>query len=254
MGIHMPVSYGRIVATIRSDIRSGKYPPGSTLPAEPELAQRFGVSRSTVNRALSLLRSEGLVRPQQGRGTVVNPRPVIKRNAAARQRRDMREGSGGRGAFDAELRSLGLEPRSDVQVGRSAVPGTVAPLLGTTADVVFRRREMYADAVPVQLATSYIPADLAEGTPIAQPDTGPGGLYSRLADVGHAPVRFAELVQVRTPDDAEADFLQLDQDQRVYVITRIAYDSDDRPIEVCVHVLPTHQWDLAYEWPAEQPE
>lgn len=247
----MPVSYGRIVATIRSEIHSGAYPPGSTLPPEPELAQRFGVSRSTVNRALSLLRSEGLINPQQGRGTVVLPGPVIKRNAATRQRRSTRETGGGRGAFDAELRALGLEPRADVEVGRGTPPESVTELLGSGDEVIYRRRQMYADGQPVQLATSYIPADLAEGTPIAQRDTGPGGLYSRLGDAGHPPARFAEVVRVRTPDDAEAEFLQLDHDQRVYVITRIAYNAADRPVEVCVHVLPTHRWELTYEWPAE---
>lgn len=246
----MPTGFGHIVATLRDEIHAGQYPPSSTLPAEPELAKRFGVSRSTINRALSLLRSEGLVRPQQGRGTVVTASPVIRRNAAARQRRDVREASGGRGAFDAELRRLGLEPRSDVQVSRAQPPSDIAELLSAT-DVIARRREMYADSQPVQLATSYIPAGLASGTPIAQQDTGPGGLYSRLADAGHAPARFAEVVQVRTPDDAEAEFLQLDHDQRVYVITRIAYDAAERPVEACVHVLPTHRWELTYEWPAE---
>ena len=247
----MAVEYGRIVATLREEITSGTYPPGSTLPAEPEVAKRFGVSRSTANRALSLLRSEGLVRPKQGRGTIVNPVPVIRRNAAARQRRDVREGDGGRGAFDAELRRLGLEPRSDVTVGQAPPPRVVAEILGTDAAVTFRRREMYAAGEPVQLATSYIPADLSRGTPIEQPDTGPGGLYSRLADAGHSPVRFAETVRVRTPEDAEAGFLAIDLDQRVYVITRIAYDNADRAVEVCVHTLATHQWELIYEWPAE---
>jgi len=249
----MPVSYGQIVASIREAIASGRYQPGSTLPAEPELAAEFGVSRSTVNRALSLLRSEGLVRPQQGRGTVVTYGPAIRRDAAARQQRGMREHGGSRGAFDAELRRLGLEPRSEVEVGRGSPPSAVSEVLGTGGDVVFRRRKMYASGEPVQLATSYVPLALAEGSPIAERDTGPGGLYSRLADLGHGPVRFTEVVQVRTPDDDEAEFLQIDPDQRVYEITRIARDSAGRAVEICMHVLATHRWELAYEWPAESP-
>jgi len=110
---------------------------------------------------------------------------------------------------------------------------------------------MYASGEPVQLATSYIPAGLAEGTPIAEPDPGPGGIYSRLAELGHQPVRFAEAVQVRTPDDAEAEFLNIDHDQRVYLITRVAYDDAGQAVEICVHVLATHRWELTYEWPAE---
>jgi GntR family transcriptional regulator len=247
----MPVPYGQIVADIRSAIMSGELQPGESLPPEPELAERFGVSRSTINRVLSMLRSEGLVRPQQGRGTVVTAGPLISRNAAIRQQRGIREEGGSRGAFDAELRRLGLEARSDVEVDRRRPPEDVAAILGTGEEVILRRRKMYADGQPVQLATSYVPAALAEGTPIAQPDTGPGGLYSRLADLGHQPVRFTETIRVRTPDDDEALFLQMDPDQRIYVITRVAYDAAGQAVEVCVHALAVHQWELVYEWPAE---
>ncbi len=243
-----PESFGQIVATIRSEILTGIYLPGSVLPPEPELAARFGVSRSTVNRALGLLRSEGLIYPQQGRGTTITYRPPIVRHSISRQFRTAREADHSRGAFDAELRRLGLKPRSEVTIDQGTAPaGTV---LGDQA-VVIRRRRMYADADPVQLATSYVPAVLAAAAGAGETDTGPGGLYSRLADAGHAPARFAETIIVRTPDDAEARFLRLDPDQRVYVITRTAYDSDGAAVEVNVLVMPVHRWALSYEWPAE---
>ena len=80
----MAASYGQIVTTLREEIISGLYT--AAVPPGAELAARFGVSESTINRALSQLRSEGLVRTQQGRGTMVNPVPVIRRDAVARQR------------------------------------------------------------------------------------------------------------------------------------------------------------------------
>jgi GntR family transcriptional regulator len=177
--------------------------------------------------------------------------PVIHRDAARRQRAAFRQA--GRGAFDAEIRAAGLEPRSDAEVGEAAPPAAVRELLGAPerAAVVYRRRRMYAGPEMVQLAISWIPADLAHGTAIMTPDTGPGGLYSRLADTGHAPARFTETVRVRVPLDDEAATLGIDADHRVYVITRTAYDSDGRAVEVCIHVMPTHQWELVYEWPAE---
>jgi len=45
--------------------------PGDILPPERELAQRFGVSRSSVRDAIRCLELIGLLEPQQGRGTVV---------------------------------------------------------------------------------------------------------------------------------------------------------------------------------------
>ena len=41
---------------------------------------------------------------------------------------------------------------------------------------MIRRRRYLDDGEPMELATSYIPWELAEGTPIGQPDTGPGGI------------------------------------------------------------------------------
>jgi GntR family transcriptional regulator len=248
----MRADYREIVGTLRDEIISGQYAPGSMLPPGPELAERFGgVSVSTINRALNDLRSEGLVRTRSGQGTTVNPVPVIHRDAAGRQRAAFRQA--GRGAFDAEIRAAGLEPRSDAEIGEAAPPAAVSGTLGIPEGTaaVYRRRRMYAGPETVQLATSWIPAELAHGTPIMTADTGPGGLYSRLADTGHGPARFTETVLVRVPLDDEAAALGIDPDHRVYVITRAAYDSDGRAVEVCTHVMPTHQWELTYEWAAE---
>jgi GntR family transcriptional regulator len=249
----MPIGFRQITATLRQAIAAGDYERGQTLPTAADFAARFGTSEATVQRAYDQLRSEGLIRPKSGRGTIVNPVPVIVRNAAARQRRETREEGQARGPFDAELRRLGLEPRSDVETGREAAPDDVASLLGAEpgSEIVYRRRKMYASGEPVQLATSYIPADVAEAAGAEQPDTGSGGLYSRLADAGFAPARFTETVRVRTPDEDESAFLAMDSDQRVYVITRTARTEAGRTVEVCVQVMPAHQWELVYEWNAE---
>jgi GntR family transcriptional regulator len=242
----------QVAGVLRREIQSGEFPAGSVLPSEPELAARFGVSRSLINRALALLRAEGLVRPERGRGTTVNPIPVIRRDAVSRQRRDVRETGEARGAFDGELRSLGLTPRSEVTPEQTAAPAWVAELLGVDegAPVLARRRRMYANDVPVQLAVSYIPWEIAEGTQLAETDTGPGGAYSRLADLGYAPETFAETVRVRTPDEAEAQALGMDLDQRVLSVSRTARTAQNRVVEVNEIVLPAHQWELSYEWPA----
>lgn len=247
----MAASYGQIVTTLREEVVSGLYT--AAVPPGAELAARFGVSESTINRALSQLRSEGLVRTQQGRGTTVNPVPVIRRDAVARQRTGARESGGSRGAFDAELRAAGLDPRTEVEVGRAVPPDSIARLLDTPegAEAIYRKRRMYAGTWPVQMATSWIPVSIADGTPIAEHDTGPGGIYSRLSDLGHAPAEFTEEVRVRVPDDEEAAALGIDPDHRVYTITRVACDRAGRPVEVNTIVMPTHQWTLAYTWSAE---
>jgi GntR family transcriptional regulator len=251
MSLESPrAQYRQLADLLRRAIESGEYAPGSTLPAEPQLAERYNTSRLTVNRAVTILRSEGLVRVDRGRGTVVRDLPLLRRDAAARQRTAVRESGGARGAFQAELEQLGLTARSEVVVAESPAPDHVAKLLSVPEGtaVLVRRREMYADDVPVQLATSYLPLDIAAGTQLANVDTGPGGAYSRLADLGHAPVEFTESVKVRPPNDEEAQLLRMEEEQRVFAIRRLAATAAARVVEVNEIVLPAHQWELVYQW------
>jgi GntR family transcriptional regulator len=244
--------YRQIADLIRDAIERGDYARGSVLPSEPELARRFEVSRPTVNRAVSILRSEGLVRVERGRGTIVRELPVIRRAAVARYERSARERADGRGAFDGEIRSLGMNPRSDVEVARVVPPPAVARALGLPEgepNVIMRNRRMYANDVPVQLAPSYIPAAIAAGTALAEPDPGPGGIISRFADLGHAQTRITETVRVRRPTEDEQQFLRLEDDQAVTEIWHTGWTADDRPVEICVHIVPAYLWALDYEWP-----
>ena len=103
----------------------------------------------------------------------------------------------------------------------------------------------------MQLATSYVPWGLADGTQMVEPDTGPGGLYSRLADVGHRPVRFLEEVATRMATADESRFLGFPAPQPVFYLVRIAFDTNDTPVETCEHVMAGDRWLLTYEWPAD---
>jgi GntR family transcriptional regulator len=248
--------YRQIADLLRDAIDRGEHPPGSLLPSEPQLAERYGVNRLTVNRAMTILRGEGLVRVERGRGTVVRTIPVIRRSAVARYVRATRERDGGRGAFDAEIRSLGMTPRSDVTVTIGPAPARVAEALRLAEGerVVIRTRRMYANDVPVQLAPSYIPAQIAEGTQLAEPDSGPGGIISRFAELGHAQVRITESVRVRRATDDEQAFLRLEADQPVIEIWHVGWTAENRPVEVAVHSVPAYLWILDYEWLIDTPE
>lgn len=63
--------YQQIADQLRGMIESGEYPPGSYLPAERELSQQFGVSRTSLREALIALEVIGLVRVKVGDGVQV---------------------------------------------------------------------------------------------------------------------------------------------------------------------------------------
>jgi GntR family transcriptional repressor for pyruvate dehydrogenase complex len=60
-----------IVIQLAELIRQGQLQPGDRLPPERELADRFGVSRSSVREALRILELHGLVARRPGTGTVI---------------------------------------------------------------------------------------------------------------------------------------------------------------------------------------
>jgi len=69
--------YVRIAARLREDIASGRRPLGSQLPGEQELAADLGVSRETTRRALQILRTEGTIVTEQGKGSRVVSVPAV---------------------------------------------------------------------------------------------------------------------------------------------------------------------------------
>ncbi|MDP9850237.1 GntR family transcriptional regulator [Streptosporangium lutulentum] len=246
--------YRQVADILRAAIAGGEHPRGSMLPAESELAGRFGVSRQTVNRAFAILEAEGLIRVERPTGTIVHELPPIVRNAAARHSRTHREREGSRGALATELANLDYELRSKNTVGPGHPPAHVAEVLGVAPDeasVVIRARYMRAEDVPIQIVTSYIPLVIAKDTPIEQKDPGVGGISSRLAELGHAQVEIEEHITVRPPVPEEATFLRMTEDQRVYEIFHIGWTHDDRPVKVTIYIMPTHQWDLQYRYPIE---
>jgi GntR family transcriptional repressor for pyruvate dehydrogenase complex len=96
-----------IVQQVEDSITKGQLKPGDQLPAERDLAQRFGVSRTAVREAVKTLREKGLVEAYSGRGTFVTngTSQAIRQSLDLMIRINKQEGS----ANLAELR-LVLEP------------------------------------------------------------------------------------------------------------------------------------------------
>src|SRR5712664_4082437 len=99
--------YEQIVQQVEESILKGHLKPGDQLPAERDLAQSFGVSRTAVREAVKTLREKGLVEAYSGRGTFVtnSTSHAIRQSLDLMIRVSQQEGS----ANLAELR-LVLEP------------------------------------------------------------------------------------------------------------------------------------------------
>jgi GntR family transcriptional regulator len=243
--------YRQIADQLRRAIERGDLGPGDRLPSEAELMAHYNVARMTARQAIQELRTEGRVVAEQGRGVFVRLPAPVRRLASDRFARRHRDA--GLAAFLAEADKAGLTPRVDqIEVSQGAVPEVVRERLKLAEDeqAVIRSRRYLADGQPIETAVSYIPLDLAEGTRIAEQDTGPGGIYARLEEAGHSLARFTEEVSARMPTADERRRLQLGGGTPVLTVLRTAYSTDGRPIEVCdtAKAAPTHV--LEYDFPA----
>jgi GntR family transcriptional regulator len=213
-----------------------------------DIVSRYGVSSGTAAHAISALAAEGVVVVRHGSGTFVRRFQAIRRSSPERLSHE-RWGTGER-ISDADVPERALV--ANIETGEVAAPEWAAEALGMEpgGPVVFRSRQYVVDGKAVQLATSYYPVELARGTPITHTDTGPRGSYAVLAEIGHAPSRFTEYVLARMPRPDEASRLDLPTGTPVMEITRHAFDSTGRVVEVNRMVLDGSAYLLDYTFPA----
>ncbi|GGY04087.1 phosphonate metabolism transcriptional regulator PhnF [Paludibacterium paludis] len=66
----------QIETALAQDIAAGRLKPAERIPTELELADRFGVNRHTIRRAVAALVERGALRVEQGRGTFVQENAI----------------------------------------------------------------------------------------------------------------------------------------------------------------------------------
>ncbi|MBN1172840.1 MAG: GntR family transcriptional regulator [Micromonosporaceae bacterium] len=241
-------TYQRVAAELRAAIASGDL--DERLPSLAVLAQRYGVTSDIARSAVDVLRAEGLVTTRRGSGVYVRRFERITRRSPERLGRQYR--ASGRAVQDSDT-----GPRLrvvDIVVSEQPASSEVAEALGVEAgqSVLTRSRRFLVDNRPVQLATSFLPLDIAGGTRIAYTDAGPGGTYARLAELGHEPVRFTERLTARAPNPDEVERLDLGSSigSLVLDIVRFASTEVGRCVEVNQMTLDATAYILEYDFMA----
>jgi GntR family transcriptional regulator len=242
----------RIARELRRAILDGELAPGALLPSERELARTYGSARNTARQAIAILQAEGLVDAQHGRGVFVRQRRPLLRRRHDRYSRRHREA--GRAPFRAEVEAQGGVPRVELTVVEQVpAPDWVAERLSlAVAERVLRRRNRYlVDDEPVQLADTYLPLAIAEGTSLVEEDPAPGGIYAALEQLGHRLARMDEQVTARMPLPEEIDALVLTVGVPVIDVRHTGYDERGVAIEVTHVTLAADRNALTFELPVD---
>jgi GntR family transcriptional regulator len=244
--------YQNIVEELRAAILEGRPGAGERLPSESELAQRYATSRPTVRRAIALLKAEGLVSTEQGRGSFVRARPHVRLLLSGENfRRHRRAGVSG---FNAQVAEQGQAPEQRLlEVTRMAASSEVALRLGVGRDslVVVRRRLFLVNDEPVALCDSYYPGEWADGTALAREERIAGGAYRLIEDpsgpIARALKRSVDELVCRMPTPQEVEALRLAPGVPVVRVLRTVYDSQGAAVEVQETVAAADKHELRYE-------
>jgi GntR family transcriptional regulator len=238
--------YRQIAEDLREQIESGRLPPGSKLPTELELRERYDASRNTVRDAIKWLTNLGLTETRPGQGTFIIE---LKAPFVTTLSGDPLTGLGGGegGTFKAEVSAARRLPTSSpVQVEIQNATGEIAARLRIPEDteVVLRHERRFIDGTPYSTQISYYPRILVDhgATALLKASNIEQGTVRYLAEtLGIRQAGYSDWVTVRAPKVPEVDFFKLPADGRVaiYEVFRTAFDQNQTPMRLTVTVYPS---------------
>ena len=208
-----------IASTLREQIRSGAFAPGSELASEADLSARFSVSRGTVRQALAALRAEGLIAGGRGR------RPVVARLTVAQGFSEMV-------SFSAWAERLGRVPggRTLEFVRRPADAQSAAVLGLEPGRPVFQHRRLrLLDGEPVMIELSTFVESV--GRLLLHCDLEHAAVYPQLAELG-VPIGEAQLsIRAVAARPEQATILGVARRAPLLEVRRRVLDRNDTPLE-----------------------
>ena len=207
-------AHAQIELALEKAIDRGRLSPGDRLPAERELAGRYGVSRMTLRQALGALEQRGRLVRSKGRygGTFV---AEAKLELA------------GTSALSDQLRGLGLAAGARVLAACERDAGPDEAELGARVYAIERVR--LANGEPVALERGAYSADAFPGMLDAALE---GSLYDLIRErYAEVPVRARERLEPGLAGPYEAAALEIGPGAPVMLVQRTAYSASGRPVE-----------------------
>lgn len=222
--------YFQVASRLQQQIESGEMPVGSRLENEIELADRLGVSRPTMRRAISYLVERGMLVRKRGVGTQI-VHPKVRRPVELTSLHD-------------DLLKDGREPRTVVREARVvAAPDDVAQALGIPfgAEVTWIERLRFAGDEPLALMHNAVPLTVLEIDPAVLERRG---LYDLLRAAGHAPRMAKQVVGARSATAAEGKLLGEQRGAAMLTMTRTAWDEAGRAVEYGSHLYRASRYNF----------
>jgi GntR family transcriptional regulator len=206
-------------ALLRS-LTDGALPPGTRLPSEDSLIERYAVSRTTIRTAIQNLMARGLIEIRRGKGTFVTE-PAITQ--------ELTELTG----FVEDMERLGRRPSARVLDRRMvAASETVGRQLGLQRGTPVARiqRVRLADGVPLSFDETYLPGELGEKVMADDLENLP--IFSLLEQKYSTPLLEAEYrLAAVASHGTVARALGIGAGSPIFLIERTTFSERHRPVD-----------------------
>ena len=219
--------------------------PGSQLPTELDLREKYDASRNTVRDAVKWLMNRGLVETRPGQGTFVVGKidPFVTPLSTG-----VETGFGGENAaYASEVAARRrtptvTAPRVEIQQAEGVVASELRVEHGSA--VIRRHQQRYIDDTLWSLQTSFYPMRFLEqgATMLIQAQNIETGVVHYLEEkLGIKQAGWRDKITVRSPDQNEAAFFKLPEDGRVAVfeVLETGFDEQGQPIRLTISIYPT---------------
>lgn len=221
--------YHQLSEQLTAAVDDGRLEPGDPFENEVALAQRLGLSRPTVRRAIQEMVDQGLLVRRRGLGTTVANRKVHRKARLS-------------SLFD-DLEAEGREPRTRVvEMGLSTDERAAAALdLEPGTEMLSILRVRLAGDLPLAIMHNWLPPAQSD---ITREDLEGQGLYALLRRRGVKPVVAQQSIGARMPTAAERRELELGSGQPVLTMTRMAFDAAGDAIEFGDHAYRAEDYTI----------
>ncbi|WP_394171743.1 GntR family transcriptional regulator [Guptibacillus hwajinpoensis] len=200
-------------------IQNGSWRANELIPTEQELIKEFGVSRTTIRQAITVLVQNGLLEKKQGRGTVVKPQQLVGNLGQLK-------------GFAEEVMERGSVPRSKLiraEFKTNLYHEKEMLQVPEDAPILLIERIRFSDDTPVALERSCWPEEI--GQLLMKHDLNEAKYYEILENDQIYLNRANERIAAMNATIDEADLLAIRPGEALLEMTRLSYGLNDHPME-----------------------
>jgi GntR family transcriptional regulator len=214
----IPIYY-QLQEQLKEMIENEELDPGTPLPSEREMAEKYEISRMTVRQAVTNLVNEGLLTRSKGRGTFVAEEKIEQTLMKLT-------------SFSEDMRARGIEPGSKlISFEEVQADANTAKHLSIPPDThVFQiSRLRFGDGEPMALEVSYLVKDRLPEDTVNHLENS---LYDYIEQqLGLAIDRARQTIEPSFATSREAELLTIDEGSPVLLLERTTFLSDNTVIE-----------------------